>query len=200
MRKLNTRKLISVWVRRFGANAAGLAMLMSFALPALAQPADLLEQLHQPGHVVLMRHSLAPGSGDPSNFVLEDCGTQRNLDDVGRAQAASTGDAFRAAGLEISAVYSGRWCRNLETARLLQLGDVMEAPAFDSQMNLGSSVEVAARAFLADLPRDADTVFIVSHSSNIRGLTGVSVTSGEKLVLRLMPDGGFEVLGSLGVM
>ena len=161
---------------------------------------SLAEALRQPGHIILMRHSLAPGSGDPGDFDLRDCSTQRNLNDEGREQAARAGQALRDLGVEVAAVYSGRWCRNLETARLLGLGEVQEAPAFDSQQNLGPTQAEQGREFLAGLPRDGSTVIVVTHSSNIRGLTGESVSSGEILVLRLADDGGYEVLGSLGTL
>jgi 8-oxo-(d)GTP phosphatase len=83
-------------------------------------------------HVLLLRHALAPGTGDPSGFQLEDCATQRNLSDAGREQARALGDRLRAAGVAEARVYSSRWCRCLETARLLELGPVEPEPALDS--------------------------------------------------------------------
>lgn len=189
--------------RRFlGAALGGVVALLGLGSSALRaqSSSELMATLRAPGHVVLMRHSLAPGSGDPASFDLRDCATQRNLDDEGRAQAARAGAILREAGVEVSAVHSGRWCRNLETARLLGLGEVREAPAFDSQMNLGGGRAEEARTLLAELPRDAAAAVIVTHSSNIRGVTGRSAASGEMLVLRLEGGVGFGMLGSLGVL
>lgn len=76
------------------------------------------------GYVVMMRHALAPGTGDPPNFRLEDCSTQRNLSAQGRAQARRIGEAFRRRGIKVARVLSSQWCRCLETARLMNLGAV----------------------------------------------------------------------------
>ena len=84
--------------------------------------------LDRPGAFAIMRHALAPGTGDPAGFTLEDCSTQRNLDDRGRAQALAIGAAFRARGVQFDAVLSSQWCRCQETASLLELGEVTPAP------------------------------------------------------------------------
>ncbi len=96
-------------------------------LPATgALPADPSEELRQafeaPGTVAIMRHAIAPGTGDPSGFDIGDCSTQRNLDDRGRKQARKVGQAFRAAGIAVDRVLTSQWCRCRETARLLELG------------------------------------------------------------------------------
>ena len=68
--------------------------------------------------VLLMRHALAPGTGDPPGFVLEDCTTQRNLDQAGRLQAERWGDLLRQNSISAPRVLSSRWCRALDTAEL----------------------------------------------------------------------------------
>ena len=95
---------------------AGLA-----ATPVLAETPPLAE-LAQPGRVLMLRHATAPGFGDPPEFRLGDCSTQRNLDATGRAQATALGERLRAAGLGEARVFSSAWCRCQETARLLNLG------------------------------------------------------------------------------
>ena len=76
------------------------------------------------GTVLFMRHALAPGFGDPDHFFVNDCSTQRNLDETGRAQARLIGAKLAAADINFSAIYSSYWCRCLETAQLLGLGAV----------------------------------------------------------------------------
>src|SRR4030095_3712611 len=77
------------------------------------------------GHVALIRHGNAPpGYGDPPGFKIDDCTTQRNLDDRGRAQARALGAAFRQHGVRVGKVLASPWCRCLETAELLALGPV----------------------------------------------------------------------------
>ncbi len=90
------------------------------ASPVLAQ-SDAWALLKQPGHVVFMRHSDAPGSGgygDPPGYRLDDCATQRNLSDEGRAHARRTGEAFKKHGVVFDRVLTSPWCRCKETAQL----------------------------------------------------------------------------------
>lgn len=155
--------------------------------------------LRQPGHFVLMRHALAPGGGDPANFRLEDCATQRNLSDAGRAQARRTGETFRARGIAEAAVFSSQWCRCLETARLLGLGDVTPLPSlnsfFDDRNQGPAYIEQLRRDLGAlDLSRPA---ILVTHQVTITGFAGVFPASGEMVVMGRKPDGSFETLGTL---
>src|SRR5438034_5418704 len=76
------------------------------------------DALREPGSVVVLRHSYAPGGFDPPGFRLDDCSTQRNLDEQGRAQAARVGEAFRQHGIALGAVLSSPRCRCMDTARL----------------------------------------------------------------------------------
>ena len=70
--------------------------------------------------VLLMRHAIAPGGGDPAGFAIGDCSTQRTLDAAGRAQAAAVGRRLgEEAAFNVSTIYSSQWCRCTETARLL---------------------------------------------------------------------------------
>ena len=95
---------------------------------AAADEAALWQALRSPGHFAIMRHALAPGGGDPDNFQLRDCATQRNLSDDGRDQAKRIGARLRANGVATAKVYSSQWCRCLETARLLGFGEITELP------------------------------------------------------------------------
>ncbi len=76
----------------------------------------LLNQLEDGGKLIFIRHAYAPGSGDPSNFNLNDCSTQRNLSEEGREQAAYIGEFFRNKKIKIDKVLSSEWCRCKETS------------------------------------------------------------------------------------
>src|SRR5215468_699860 len=76
------------------------------------------DALTEPGAVVVLRHSYAPGGFDPPGVRLDDCSTQRNLDETGRAQATRVGEAFRAHGVTVGQVLSSPRCRCLDTGRL----------------------------------------------------------------------------------
>ena len=88
------------------------ALLMCAWLASAADASDAIwEALRAPGSVVIVRHSYAPGTFDPPDAKLEDCSTQRNLDDNGRAQARHIGEAFRAHGIAVGVVRSSPRCR-----------------------------------------------------------------------------------------
>ena len=78
----------------------------------------LFKELNDGGKLIFIRHAYAPGSGDPNNFNLNDCSTQRNLSDEGRKQAEYIGEFFRNKKIKIDQVLSSEWCRCKETAEI----------------------------------------------------------------------------------
>ena len=135
--------------------AALLIVLPLSAAACAAETGRLWDALAGGGHVALMRHALAPGTGDPPSFRIGDCSTQRNLDDTGRAQARRTGGAFRQHQVKVARVLSSQWCRSRETAELLGVGPVETLPALDSLHGRRENEEQqvqAMRRFLDDLP------------------------------------------------
>jgi phosphohistidine phosphatase SixA len=163
----------------------------------------LWEALADGGHVALMRHALAPGTGDPEHFRLDDCSTQRNLDQTGREQARRTGQAFRERGVEIGRVLSSQWCRCLETAELLALGEVKPFPPLNSFFGARERAQdqtEAVRALLAQADAEGPSLVMVTHQVNITALTGVSPGSGEIVVLRLGGPDIFETIGVLAAL
>ena len=78
----------------------------------------LIEKLDEGGKIIFIRHAYAPGSGDPDNFNLNDCSTQRNLSDEGREQAKLIGKFFRENHIKVDKVLSSEWCRCKETAKI----------------------------------------------------------------------------------
>lgn len=159
----------------------------------------LIEALKSGEAFAFMRHALAPGSGDPSTFDVNDCQTQRNLSEEGRQQAREIGAFFKAKGIESAKVYSSAWCRCLDTANLLGLGPVEVFEVLNSFfLRPGREEQTAAlRAWLAAYQGGYPLV-LVSHQVNISALTGRGVASGETLVVTMKPDGAIEVLGSFG--
>lgn len=182
--------------------AAALLLVMTLWPMAgvAAEPNALWAALARGGHVALMRHALAPGTGDPADFRIGDCSTQRNLDDVGRTQARRTGDAFRRNRVAVARVLSSRWCRSRETAELLGIGRVETLAALDSLHGRREHEEAqvkAMRHFLDGLPDDGPSVVLVSHQATISALTGVYPESGGIVVLKLRKPGAFDVAGSI---
>jgi len=78
----------------------------------------LLNKLEDGGKLIFIRHAYAPGGGDPSNFNLNDCSTQRNLSKEGRKQAENIGEFFRNKKVKIDKVLSSEWCRCKETSSI----------------------------------------------------------------------------------
>jgi hypothetical protein len=180
--------------------ALAAAILLYFAPdPVAADTAALWRALASGGHVALLRHALAPGTGDPAAFVLGDCSTQRNLSREGRDQAARIGARFAANGIERARVVSSQWCRCLETARGLGLGPVEALPALNSFFGRFERRERQTRElrdWLAGQVLDRPLV-LVTHQVNISALTGVHPASGELVVVRRAADGALAVLGSI---
>ena len=78
---------------------------------------NLIEELKKGEKIVFIRHAIAPGSGDPNNFKLNDCSTQRNLDYDGIEQAKKIGLFFLKNNIPIDLVLSSEWCRCKDTAK-----------------------------------------------------------------------------------
>jgi len=142
------------------------------------------------GGIVLFRHALAPGTGDPESFDIDNCSTQRNLNDRGREQAREIGAAFRERGIKVGKVLTSQWCRCRETAEFAFPGKVTEEPVFNSffeTRSAGPDQTHAAIKLLADWSGPGALV-VVTHQVNITALTGVFPSSGEGIVIRMMDD------------
>ena len=163
-----------------------LAAALCCATAASADETAALLALREGRPIALLRHALAPGSaGDPPGFRLGDCATQRNLSAEGREQARRAGLRLKAARVKIGKVLSSPWCRCLETARLLDLGDAETARAFSNAFVLaGERAELtrAAKALIAAW-RGPGALLVVTHGENIAALTGINPREGEIVVV-----------------
>jgi phosphohistidine phosphatase SixA len=162
--------------------------------------AEMIERMKAGGHILMIRHALAPGTGDPANFRIGDCSTQRNLDDRGRKQAKVIGDWLRSNGIALARVYSSQWCRCLETAKLLETGSVAELPALNSFYEMRQDREPnlkALRTFMAQQPSDGVLIIMVTHFVTISAVANEAVSSGEGVLLELNEDAPYEVVGRL---
>lgn len=172
-----------------------LALILVAAVLRPAQAEDtgrVVELLDLPRHAALMRHATAPGTGDPDHFRLDDCTTQRNLSEAGRAEARETGRLLRAAGLADALVLTSRWCRATDTAREMDLGQVEPFPPLDSFFRDRGREEAARRDILARIAeRKAGDppLIMVSHQVNITAVTGIFPASGEIVVVEVLADG-----------
>ena len=79
---------------------------------------EILQNLKNGGNLIFIRHAYAPGGGDPENFDINDCSTQRNLDDSGRLQSKEIGNFFFKEKIPVDQVLSSEWCRCKETSKI----------------------------------------------------------------------------------
>ena len=79
---------------------------------------QVLENLKKGGNLIFIRHAYAPGGGDPDNFDIADCSTQRNLSNSGKEQSKRIGIFFERNQIPIDQVLSSEWCRCKETAEI----------------------------------------------------------------------------------
>jgi phosphohistidine phosphatase SixA len=166
--------------------AIALALLPATPLTAAGAAEATAWAALREGAIGLFRHANAPGVGDPPQFKLGDCRTQRNLDESGRAQSRRLGERLRRESVPVSAVWASQWCRTRETAELAALGPVREVAAFNSffgDRGDEPAQTAAARALLLGW-RERGTLVVVTHQVNISALTGQGAASGEGVVLR----------------
>jgi phosphohistidine phosphatase SixA len=181
----------------------GLAAILVWAasLSAAHATEPIWEALRAPGSVVVLRHSYAPGAFDPPTARLDDCTTQRNLDENGRAQARRVGEAFRKNGIAVGPVRSSPRCRCLDTARLAfglepQSWEPLQGALSDDERRRRQIVEI--RTAIA-AHRDGPPLVLVTHGSVVSDLTGLNVRMGAFVVMRREADGRHRVVGELYV-
>lgn len=170
-------------------SALSLALPTSLHAQTDAPPAaNFWDLLRSGGCVVLMRHAVTvAGVGDPPGFRLDDCSSQRNLSEAGRAQARALGERFRAERVELAEVRSSAWCRCVDTAHLA-FGRHTVWPPLNSFFQVGDRA-AQTRAVLqavADLKAPANWM-LVTHQVNMTALTGEFPASGEVFVTRFDP-------------
>lgn len=152
--------------------------------------------LERGGVVIAFRHALAPGTFDPPGFRLDDCSSQRNLSDEGRAQARRVGAWFRARSLAPSKVLSSPWCRCVDTATLAfgsaERWAALGSPHGRPENDRGQQVAALRRA-LAAVPAGRFEAW-VTHQFVLQDLAGTPTASAEALVLRAAEGDRAEVL------
>src|SRR5436309_9827217 len=171
-------------------------VLFASAISTATATESIWEALRAPGSVVVLRHSYAPGGFDPPTARLDDCSTQRNLDEAGRAQAARVGEAFRRNGVAVGDVLSSPRCRCMDTARLAfgkaQPWGVLQGALNDTELRRRQVAEM--RGAMA-AHRGGPPLVLVTHGSVVTDLTALAIRMGEFVVLRRAADGTHGVAG-----
>lgn len=150
-------------------------------------------------YAVMLRHAISPGTGDPANFQLGDCSTQRNLSEEGRQQARAIGQAFRDRNIPVKQVLSSQWCRCLETAELMDIGTVEPFPPLNSFFRDRSTADTQTAQvtdYLKANQQDSGVIVMVTHQVNITALSNIVPRSGSAIVVRFNAD-SVNILGQL---
>jgi phosphohistidine phosphatase SixA len=178
-----------------------LAVSLIAAPVAAADSEEAWAALVKGGHVALVRHGSAPPGygGDPPGFKVDDCATQRNMDERGRAQARAVGEAFRQHGVLVDKILSSPWCRCLETARLMALGSVENTWAVAASDRSPERL-VVLKQMVASW-RGPGTLVLVTHALTVQALVGIMPDQAETVVVRPKSgnEPGIDVVGRIPV-
>ena len=178
-----------------------LPLLLAFVAFHAGADEALWDLLRGGGQVVLVRHTLTdPGFGDPQDFRLADCSTQRNLSEEGREHARRIGEAFRLARVPVARVLTSPWCRCVETASLA-FGKAELSPPLANLFGRSENRQKAVDELTAMVgePRSGGNLVMVTHGSTILALTRIPVNMGEIMVLTPLGEGRFALAGRFAV-
>ena len=159
---------------------------------------NLISALKEGKKIVFIRHALAPGNGDPENFILEDCSTQRNLNERGREQSKNIGNFFRNKNISVDKVLSSEWCRCKDTARLafdnFETFDALNS-FYDERFAMNRSNQLKnLKVFINKWNSDSNLV-IVTHYVVISALLNRGTSSGEMIVT----DKKLNIIGNINI-
>ena len=135
-------------------------------------------------NVIFLRHALAPGVGDPENFIKEDCSTQRNLNNKGRLQARLIGNYLRSTNLKFSQILTSEWWRCIDTAKELNLGQWTTFSGLNSFFQVYEKKDQVMNKLQKKLDSlgYSDLALFVTHQVIISEQTGIVPRSGEMVL------------------
>ena len=159
---------------------------------------NLINELKQGGKLIFIRHAYAPGGGDPINFDINVCNTQRNLNNSGRNQADKIGSLFKDNNISTDKVYSSEWCRCKETA-LIAFNQFEKKKFlnsfFSSKFAKNKDIQIKnLKKFIKYWDGDENLIFI-THYVVINELLNYSSISGEIVI----SDQDYNVIGNLAI-
>ena len=159
---------------------------------------DKAWSLAQEGNkIILIRHSLAPGGGDPSGFKLNDCKTQRNLNRTGIKQSKQIGKLFKKNKVLVDQVLTSQWCRCKDTAKYA-FGNYKEFTALNSTFqspynkNEGKQLKELYN-YVKKWDEKGKNLVLITHYSIITAVSNAVPSSGEIIIA----DKNFKVLGTI---
>ncbi len=147
--------------------------------------------------IILIRHALAPGGGDPKGFKLDDCKTQRNLNQIGINQSKKIGKLFQTNNIKIDQVLSSQWCRCKDTAKYAfkkfkefsALNSTFSAPYDENEKQQIKEL----KNFVKNWRGNGGNLILVTHYVVILAVTGKASSSGELVIT----DKDFNILSTI---
>ena len=157
---------------------------------------NLILSLKEGGKIIFIRHALAPGNGDPENFNIYDCSTQRNLDQKGIQQAKKIGNFFKSNNISIENVYSSEWCRCKDTANYafskFKTFDALNS-FYDEKFQINKDKQISdLKIYIKNWNGNKNLVFI-THYVVISELFNQGAESGEIII----SNKNYQILGSI---
>ena len=156
----------------------------------------ILNALEEGNKLIFIRHSLAPGNGDPENFNINDCSTQRNLSQKGVKQSEKIGQFFNENNVKIGKVLSSEWCRCKDTAKIaFQNFKTFNAlnSFYDKKFEKNQSKQLYDFYKYINNWNDGKNLIFVTHYVVISSILGIGTSSGEIVVT----DKNFKIIGRL---
>ena len=157
---------------------------------------EVIESLKEGNKLIFIRHALAPGNGDPENFELQNCSTQRNLDDIGIQQSKRIGLIFKKNEIKIDKIYSSEWCRCKDTAKYA-FNDFKTFDALNSfyDIRFAANEDKQIKDFyeFIDNIDSKNNIVFVTHYVVIGAILNIGTSSGEIVVT----DKNLNIIGSI---
>ena len=172
--------------------------LLNFTSNALADD-KILDSLQEGNKLIFIRHALAPGNGDPDNFKINDCSTQRNLNKKGIDQSILIGDFFKKNKIQIDKVLSSEWCRCKDTAKYaFKKFEVFQAlnSFYDERFAENETKQIKDLKKLINNWSSDKNLVLVTHYVVISSILNVASSSGEIIIT----DKNLNIIGSIKTM
>ena len=159
----------------------------------------ILKSLKEGKKLVFIRHAIAPGNGDPNNFDINDCSTQRNLDENGIEESKKIGLFFKNNKIKIDKVLSSQWCRCKDTAKYafknFEIFDALNS-FYDEKFAENETKQIKdLKNYIKNWDSDENLV-LVTHFVVISSILNIGASSGEIII----SDKNFNIIDSINTM
>ena len=170
-----------------------------FAVNSAYPVEEVLTSLKEGGKIIFIRHALAPGNGDPENFDLNDCSTQRNLNQRGIEQSKFIGSIFNKHQIKIEIVYSSEWCRCIDTAKFAfknyQTFSALNS-FYDLRFEANEERQITQLKEFINQWKGNENIIFITHFVVISSMLNIGTSSGEIVIT----DKNLNIIGSIDTL